>query len=115
MQFCSVILESQIPRDNLQRTSANFTRGSANAFIEFLLLFFHCLFRNITLLLQLALNMKRSYSEGENLDRLECRCKKNAALIPESSQQVEVFPRLTDIRLQESGIVNLSDTELAIR
>ncbi|XP_018301157.1 uncharacterized protein [Mycetomoellerius zeteki] len=64
---------------------------------------------------QLALNMKRSYSEGENLDRLECRCKKNAALIPESSQQVEVFPRLTDIRLQESGIVNLSDTELAIR
>ncbi|KYQ57008.1 Protein SAAL1 [Trachymyrmex zeteki] len=93
----------------------DFHSGSANAFIEFLLLFFHCLFRNITLLLQLALNMKRSYSEGENLDRLECRCKKNAALIPESSQQVEVFPRLTDIRLQESGIVNLSDTELAIR
>ncbi|XP_018369157.1 PREDICTED: uncharacterized protein LOC108765104 isoform X3 [Trachymyrmex cornetzi] len=69
---------------------------------------------------QLALNMKRSYSEGENLSRLECRCKKNVSLIPESNQRVEVFPSLTDIRLQESGpvcinLTNLSDIELAIR
>ena len=64
--------------------------------------------------------MKRSYSEGENLGRLECRCKKNAFLIPESNQQMKVFPSLMDIRLQESGpvcinLANLSDIELAIR
>ncbi|XP_012054982.1 PREDICTED: uncharacterized protein LOC105618053 [Atta cephalotes] len=69
---------------------------------------------------QLALNMKRSYSEGENLGRLECRCKKNAFLIPESNQRMKVFPSLMDIRLQESGpvcinLANLSDIELAIR
>ncbi|EGI57194.1 Protein SAAL1, partial [Acromyrmex echinatior] len=69
---------------------------------------------------QLTLNMKRSYSEGENLGRLECRCKKNPSLIPENNQRVKVFPSLVDIRLQESGpvcinLANLSDIELAIR
>ncbi|XP_018343708.1 PREDICTED: uncharacterized protein LOC108749461 isoform X2 [Trachymyrmex septentrionalis] len=69
---------------------------------------------------QLTLNMKRSYSEGENLGRLECCCKKNASSIPESNQRVKVFPSLVDIRLQESGpvcinLANLSDIELAIR
>ncbi|XP_018407442.1 PREDICTED: uncharacterized protein LOC108783384 [Cyphomyrmex costatus] len=64
---------------------------------------------------QLALNMKRSYSEGKNLDQLECHCTKNASLIPESSQQMTVFPNLTDICLQKTGITNLSDTELVIR
>jgi len=56
---------------------------------------------------------KRSYSEGENLNRLECHCKrKNALLDPEN---IQVFPSLTDICLQKSGIAILSDTELEIR
>jgi len=55
---------------------------------------------------------KRSYSEGENLSRLECHCKRKNALNPEN---IQVFPSLTDICLQESGIANLSDTELEIR
>ncbi|XP_050451807.1 uncharacterized protein LOC126851669 isoform X3 [Cataglyphis hispanica] len=53
---------------------------------------------------------RRSFSESESSARSRCRCRhqESAPLIPED--QCRVFPSLTDIRLQESGIANLSDT-----
>ncbi|XP_036149163.1 uncharacterized protein LOC105830282 [Monomorium pharaonis] len=59
-------------------------------------------------------NTKRSHSEGENIGRkLECHCKRrNRPLIPEGFPERKVFPSLTDARLEESGISNLSDSEL---
>ncbi|XP_011693811.1 PREDICTED: uncharacterized protein LOC105453499 isoform X3 [Wasmannia auropunctata] len=63
---------------------------------------------------QFPLSTKRSYSEGENLGRSECQCK-NAPSVPHDSQCRVVFPSLAEICPQESGIANLSDSELEIR
>ncbi|KAL6436956.1 hypothetical protein ACFW04_004944 [Cataglyphis niger] len=59
---------------------------------------------------QRLLFARRSFSESESSARSRCRCKhqESAPLIPKD--QCRVFPSLTDIRLQESGIANLSDT-----
>ncbi|EFN71542.1 hypothetical protein EAG_04592 [Camponotus floridanus] len=62
---------------------------------------------------QRLLFTRRSFSESESNGRLRCRCKhqESAPLIPEGDQR-RVFPSLTDFRLQESGIANLSsDTD----
>ncbi|XP_072746042.1 uncharacterized protein [Anoplolepis gracilipes] len=55
---------------------------------------------------------RKSLSESESIGRSRCRCKhqESAPLIPEGDQR-RVFPSLTNIRLQESGIANLSDTD----
>ncbi|KAL0105153.1 hypothetical protein PUN28_016656 [Cardiocondyla obscurior] len=63
---------------------------------------------------QWPVNMKRSYSEGASLgprEGLGCCCnRKNASSIPESNH-CKIFPSLTDIRLKESGLAYLSETE----
>ncbi|CAL1685492.1 unnamed protein product [Lasius platythorax] len=60
---------------------------------------------------QRLLIARRSLSESESSGRSRCRCRhESAPLIPEGDQR-RVFPSLTDIRLQESGIANLSDTD----
>lgn len=66
-------------------------------------------------LLQWLVNSRRSYSDSrlQNSGQLEysCPCRlKNVPSIPESSQRT-VFPSLTDVYLQKSGIANLSDSE----
>ncbi|KAM0726495.1 Inositol 1,4,5-triphosphate receptor associated 2 [Formica fusca] len=60
---------------------------------------------------QRLLFARRSFSESESSARSRCRCRyqESAPLILEGDQ-CKVFPSLTDIRLQESGIANLSDT-----
>ncbi|XP_029165441.1 uncharacterized protein LOC114936427 isoform X3 [Nylanderia fulva] len=57
---------------------------------------------------QQLLIARRSLS-SESIGRSRCRCRQEKApLIPEDQRRV--FPSLTDNRLQESGIANLSDT-----
>ncbi|KAL6265416.1 hypothetical protein P5V15_002212 [Pogonomyrmex californicus] len=57
------------------------------------------------------LSAKRSRSEGENLGRSECRCKRvDTPLISRRSQR-RVFPSLVDDHLQESGLNSLSEIE----
>ncbi|XP_024888676.1 lymphoid-restricted membrane protein-like isoform X2 [Temnothorax curvispinosus] len=57
--------------------------------------------------------MNRSFSEGENLARPKygCACRlRNPSSTPESCNR-RVFPSLTEVRLRESGLANLSDSE----
>ncbi|XP_011345233.2 uncharacterized protein LOC105283844 isoform X2 [Ooceraea biroi] len=67
---------------------------------------------------QRLLIARRSLSEGELKCPQECHCERNnsaqgIAPIQRENNQPRVFPSLTDIRLQEFGIANLSDTELS--
>ncbi|XP_077277861.1 uncharacterized protein LOC143906007 isoform X3 [Temnothorax americanus] len=62
---------------------------------------------------QWLLKMNRSFSEGENLARPKygCACRlRNPSSTPESCNR-RVFPSLTEVRLRESGLANLSDSE----
>ncbi|XP_067209273.1 uncharacterized protein [Linepithema humile] len=64
---------------------------------------------------QRLLMTRRAISEGESSDRSECRCKQNGKLQSAPSDQTRVFPSLTDSRLHESGIANLSETDLDVK
>ncbi|XP_071554414.1 uncharacterized protein [Temnothorax nylanderi] len=62
---------------------------------------------------QWLLKMNRSFSEGENLARPKygCACRlRNPSSTPESCNR-RVFPSLTEVRLRESGLANLPDSE----
>lgn len=55
---------------------------------------------------------RRAFSDGESSDRSECCCKQNGKLGSEPSNQSRIFPSLTDNRMHEFGIANLSETDL---